>query len=63
MRKKVWVALLTCASLAAVAPVLTITNGQPDGNGHPYVGTVIQFIPNTNLISVCSGSALSATKF
>jgi hypothetical protein len=63
MRKKVWVALLTCASLAAVAPVLTVTNGQPDGNGHPFVGTVIQFIPNTDLAVICSGSALSPTKF
>jgi len=48
---------------AATAPVLTITNGQPDGNAHPFVGTIIQFIPNTDLISVCSGSALSPTRF
>lgn len=51
------------AFLAWLSPALAVTNGQPDGNAHPYVGTVIQFIPNTDLISVCSGSALSATKF
>jgi hypothetical protein len=55
------VALAMCLTL--VAPVMTVTNGQPDGNRHPYVGTVIQFIPNTNLISVCSGAALSPTRF
>jgi hypothetical protein len=42
---------------------MAVTNGQPDGNGHPYVGVVIQFIPNTQFISVCSGAALSPTKF
>lgn len=63
MRVKVigGVALAIC--LALVAPVLTVTNGQPDGNNHPYVGTVIQFIPNTDLISICSGAALSPTRF
>jgi hypothetical protein len=55
--------VVIAAVLTAVAPVLTITNGQPDGDRHPYVGLAIQFIPGTNLISVCSGSALSDTRF
>ncbi|MEO5896793.1 MAG: trypsin-like serine protease [Vicinamibacterales bacterium] len=63
MRIKVLAGTVIVASLAAVAPVMTITNGEPDGNRHPYVGVAIQFIPNTNFISVCSGSALSATRF
>ena len=63
MRIRILAAVTIAASVAAVAPVLTVTNGQPDGNTHPFVGTVIQFIPNTDLISVCSGSALSPTKF
>jgi hypothetical protein len=63
MRIKVLAGTVIAAALAAVAPVLTITNGQPDGNRHPYVGIAIQFIPNTDLISVCSGSALSPTRF
>jgi hypothetical protein len=63
MRIKSLVLLMVVGFLAAVAPVTAVTNGQPDGSNHPYVGTVIQFIPNTDLISVCSGSALSARKF
>ena len=63
MRVKVLGTLLVVALLAAISPVQTVTNGQPDGNGHPYVGIVIQFIPNTDLVSVCSGSALSPTRF
>jgi len=63
MRIKVLAGAAVAVALAAVAPVLTITNGQPDGNRHPYVGVAIQFIPNTDFISVCSGSALSETRF
>jgi hypothetical protein len=62
MRLKI-LGVLVIAFLAAALPVRGVTNGQPDGNAHPFVGVVIQFIPNTNLISICSGSALSATKF
>jgi hypothetical protein len=63
MRIKLLGTLIVAAFLTAIAPVLSITNGQPDGNRHPYVGLVIQFIPSTNLVSVCSGSALSPTRF
>ncbi|MEP6768367.1 MAG: trypsin-like serine protease [Acidobacteriota bacterium] len=63
MRFKIPGAFVVAAFLAAAAPVMAVTNGQPDGTGHPYVGVVIQFIPNTDFISVCSGAALSPTKF
>jgi hypothetical protein len=63
MRIKVLAAVVIAACLAGVAPVMTVTNGRPDGNGHPYVGVAIQFIPGTDFVSVCSGSALSARRF
>jgi hypothetical protein len=63
MRLRIVVGLALAVCLAVVAPVSTITNGQPDGNNHPFVGVVIQFIPGTDLVSVCSGSALSPTRF
>ena len=47
MRIKVLRGLVIAVSLAAAAPVMTVTNGQPDGNRHPYVGVAIQFIPVT----------------
>jgi hypothetical protein len=54
--------LVMCVT--AAAPVLTVTNGRPDGNAHPYVGVAIQPIPSMpGFVTVCSGSALSATKF
>lgn len=64
MRIKLIAMLVVSAFLAAAAPVMTVTNGQPDGNGHPYVGVAIQFIPSMpGFVTVCSGSALSATRF
>ena len=43
---------------------MTVTNGQPDENRHPYVGLAIQFIPSMpGFITLCSGSALSPTVF
>jgi hypothetical protein len=68
MRNKFIVMLFLVMSLVVflVEPtsVLAITNGQPDGNGHPYVGVAIQFIPDMpGFVNVCSGSALSNTVF
>ena len=63
MRTKIFAALAVSGFLSAVVPVMTVTNGEPDGNRHPYVGIAIQFIPGTDLANLCSGSALSATKF
>ena len=64
MRKAVTAGVLAAALMAAVAPVATVTNGEPDGNRHPFVGVAIQPIPSMpGFISVCSGSALSPTVF
>jgi len=63
MRIRVFGVLLFCALIAAGTRVMTVTNGQPDGNGHPYVGILVQPIPGTNLASFCSGAALSPTRF
>src|SRR5436190_18785588 len=64
MRKVLTAAFAAAAIVAATAPVFTVTNGQPDANGHPYVGVAIQPIPSQpGFVSVCSGAALSPTKF
>jgi len=64
MRIKIIGTLVVAVFLAAAAPVMAVTNGEPDGNAHPYVGVMIQPIPNMpGFVSVCTGAALSATKF
>jgi hypothetical protein len=59
MSRRVICVLWVVLSLASVANVHAITWGKPDGNGHPYVGTII-FAQSSGLYS-CSGTLLSPT--
>ena len=64
MRNKLIAMLFIFVFLLGTVTVHTVTNGQPDGNGHPYVGVAIQSIPSMpGFVSICSGSALSETRF
>ncbi len=64
MYKRIFVVLFCLVVLALAAPVQAVTNGQPDGNTHPYVGVAIQFIPDQpGFVTVCSGSLISPTRF
>jgi hypothetical protein len=64
MRNKLIVMLFTFVFLVLITPVLAVTNGEPDGNRHPYVGVAIQPIPDMpGYVSVCSGTAISSTRF
>lgn len=64
MRIKSGLIRIAILLVVAVVPLMAVTNGQPDGNRHPYVGVAIQFIPSMpGSVFVCSGSALSATRF
>ena len=62
--KRLAVSAAFVVAMLVSAPTAAVTNGQPDGNAHPYVGVAIQFIPDMpGYVNVCSGSALSSTKF
>jgi hypothetical protein len=64
MRNRCAAFFVVLGCLVATSPAWTITNGRPDGDAHPYVGVAIQFIPSMpGLVSVCSGAAISETKF
>ena len=64
MRLKCVGFIAVCSLLMAGVRVMTVTNGEPDGNRHPYVGVMIQPIPDRpGYVTVCSGSALSSTLF
>ena len=64
MRRMLSALCVVAAIAATTAPVLTVTNGQPDANRHPYVGVAIQPIPSLpGYVFVCSGAALSPTTF
>ena len=55
MKKLLVAAALLVLLLVSVVSVSAVTNGQPDGNGHPYVGVAIQPIPSMpGFVTVCS---------
>jgi hypothetical protein len=63
VRRLIAIATATVA-LAAASPASAITNGVPDGNGHPSVGGLVspeQFEDGTWLY--CSGTLISPTVF
>lgn len=62
--KRVAVLLATATAVLAVATgALGITNGQPDGNNHPYVGLMVAHDEDGVPLWRCSGSLLSPTVF
>ena len=46
-----------------VVPALAITYGEPDGNDHPFVGSMVLSLPDEGLIQWCSGTLISENVF
>ncbi|NJN45126.1 MAG: trypsin-like serine protease, partial [Anaerolineae bacterium] len=65
MRKKYLFVLLSLIAILAIAvfPVGAITDGEPDGEGHPYVGLMVAQDADGNPMWRCSGTLLSPTVF
>lgn len=60
---QIWIALAVVAAAAVVAaPITAITNGQPDGGQHPYLGLIVFDSPSSGQPAWrCTGSMLSST--
>jgi len=52
------VAVLVCGGVASA-----ITYGQPDGNGHPYVGALVVSDEDGQMFTWCSGTLISSRIF
>jgi secreted trypsin-like serine protease len=65
MHKKMIFAVFTVIAILAIAvsPVGAVTDGELDGNGHPYVGLVVAQDAQGNPLWRCSGTLLSSTIF
>lgn len=65
MRNKLLLAVFSVLVILAVAvsPVGAVTDGTPDGNGHPYVGLMVAQDANGRPLWRCSGTLLSPTVF
>jgi V8-like Glu-specific endopeptidase len=56
-------AALVAAFLISVVPASAITDGELDGNGHPYVGLMVAQDAKGNPLWRCSGTLLSSKLF
>jgi hypothetical protein len=62
-RSLVIVAALTILLLAVTGTALAITYGEPDGNAHPFVGSMVLKMPDGELFQVCSGTLIDENVF
>lgn len=56
-------AAAAAAVMIGVVPAGAITNGTPDGNGHPFVGLMIAKDADGNPLWRCSGALVSSTAY
>jgi Trypsin len=54
---------VTTVSMITGAPARAITNGQPDGNGHPNVGLMVLHAPGEGLFRLCTGTLIAPNQF
>jgi len=66
MKRKLFIiASVLAVALLLVTPALAITFGEPDGNRHPNVGTMVPKspIPDRHIPTICTGTLISPTVF
>jgi hypothetical protein len=65
MNRKFLFALFSVLLILAVgvSPVAAVTDGEPDGEGHPFVGLMIAQDADGNPLWRCTGTLLSSTVF
>lgn len=59
------IAIIIVVGLLSVfaSPASAIVYGEPDGNDHPFVGSMVLSVPGEGLFQWCSGTLISATVF
>ncbi len=62
-RKTALILAVVVIALLAVSPALAITDGELDGDDHPYVGLMVALDAGGNPLWRCSGTLLSSTLF
>jgi hypothetical protein len=58
-----FIAVTAAAMITTAAPAGAITNGQPDGNGHPNVGLMVLHAPGEDVFRLCSGFLIAPNQF
>ena len=62
-RRILTVAAVTILLLVLALPAFAISFGEPDGNGHPSVGSIVWIVPGEGLFQICTGTLISEDVF
>src|SRR5512141_1355099 len=62
-RRILTIAAVTVLMLALALPASAITFGEPDGNAHPFVGSMVLRIPDEGVFQWCSGTLITSNVF
>ena len=62
-RRILTITIVAALLLVFALPTLAITYGEPDGNAHPFVGSMVLSIPGEGLFQWCSGTLISENVF
>ncbi len=57
------IALAAALLLIVASPGMAITHGEPDGNDHPNVGSIVLDVPDLGLFQSCSGTLIAEDVF
>jgi hypothetical protein len=62
-RRYAIMAIITAVLMSFTVPAMAITYGEPDGNDHPFVGSIVLRAPSGDLFQFCSGTLIAADVF
>ncbi|HSL45623.1 MAG TPA: trypsin-like serine protease [Anaerolineales bacterium] len=62
-RRLITIAVITALLFIFVLPALAITYGEPDGNDHPFVGSMVLYVPGEGYFQWCSGTLIDDDVF
>lgn len=62
-RRLITVTIVAALLLVFALPVLAITYGEPDGNDHPFVGSMVLYVPGEGYFQWCSGTLIDEDVF
>lgn len=62
-RRLITVTAIVCLLFVLALPALAITYGEPDGNDHPFVGSMVLRIPDAGVFQWCSGTLIAENVF
>lgn len=57
------IATIVALLVIVAAPASAITYGEPDGNDHPFVGSMVLSVPKKGVFQWCSGTLIAPTVF